>query len=98
MTNWEWIQTLDKKQMAIVLGYFADHENHCSVTDGRSPLGGPSECHGCPVALDGCRGWATDDCNTSLYRWLNAEHGDKIKWFDMVFYDDMERMDRGEYS
>lgn len=97
MTNFEWLKTLDKQQTAIVLGYFADHLNHCSDVPDNDPYGGVSECTGCPVAVDGCCGWPKDDCNTSMYRWLNAEHGDKIDWFTHQYIIDMEKIDRGEY-
>lgn len=84
MTNFEWLKSLDDKQTAVVLGYFADHLNHCSDVPDHDPYGGISECTGCPIAVDGCCGWPEDDCNTSALRWLRSEHGNLIQWFDEV--------------
>ena len=66
MTNWEWIKSLDKKQMALVLAYFADHENHCAL--------GNYECDGCPIQKDKMCGYPDISCDVSAFRWLNAEH------------------------
>ena len=84
MTNFEWLRTLDIKQTAVVLGFFADHLNHCSQVPDNDPYGGISECTGCPIAVDNCCGWPDDDCNTSVLRWLRSEHEERIQWFDEV--------------
>ena len=85
MTNWEWLRTLDKYEIASVLAYFADHENHC-INDGY-------ECKGCPIAVDGCCGYPKDPCDVSAYRWLLSEHNSKTIQIESADMDSMMKLD-----
>lgn len=82
MTNFEWLKSLGRKEMAIVLAYFADHQNHCWV--------GLDECEGCPIKVDGCCGYAVDPCDVSAFRWLGKEYNPKTIQLQYGDYKDME--------
>lgn len=77
MTNFEKIKSLELKDLAMVLAYFADHDNHCTVVENH-------ECNGCPISESGCCGYPYDPCNDSCIRWLNSECNEDAKWWKYV--------------
>lgn len=68
MTNFEKIKEMDEIGLSFMLAYFADHQDRCSGDEWKN------ECEGCPIAEDGCCGFAHDPCNVSAFRWLLQEY------------------------